>query len=408
MEFVNGQFSIQQKAVADIGKQFGTPVYVYDASVIVQQITSLKHAFSSVDLKIKYAAKALTNISILKLMKAQGVEVDVVSIEEARLALHAGYTPQEIMFTPNGVAFEEVKAAADLGMAINIDNIPTLQKFGEHFGNSKACSLRINPGIMAGGNYKISTGHLQSKFGISVQQLQEILDLVKHHNIQINGLHVHTGSEIEDVDVFLNVAQILFSAARNFQALKFLDFGGGFKVAYKKGDSVTDIAALGSKLGAAFNQFCKDYGQRLELWLEPGKYLVSEAGTLLVTASIVKETPALTFVHVNSGLNHLLRPMMYDAYHEIVNVTNPQGTQKKYTVVGYICETDTLGADRLLCEVREGDILAIRNTGAYGFSMASNYNSRLRPAEVLVIHGEAKLIRKQESFDDLLKDQIDL
>jgi diaminopimelate decarboxylase len=408
MELTNGQYSIQSIPVNDITQEFGTPVYVYDEAVIVRQIESLRKGFSSVNLRIKYAAKALTNLSILRLMKKQGVGVDVVSIEEARLAVHAGYTPEEISFTPNGVVFEEIIAAVNLGVAINIDNLPTLQKFGERYGNQKPCSLRINPGIMAGGNYKISTGHLQSKFGISIQQLSQILDIVKKFDIPVSGLHVHTGSEIGDLDVFFKVADVLFSAARNFPALKFLDFGGGFKVAYKPGDFVTNIEDLGTKLGKAFNQFCQEYGQSLELWIEPGKFLVSEAGTLLVKTSLVKETPMLTFLHVNSGLNHLLRPMMYDAHHEIVNVSNPLGPQKKYTVVGYICETDTLGADRLLNEVREGDFLAIKNAGAYGFTMASNYNSRLRPAEVLVTNKTAKLIRKQESFDDLLKNQIDL
>jgi diaminopimelate decarboxylase len=408
MELLNGSYKIQDVSVTDIAQKFGTPVYVYDATIITRQIESLRSAFRSVDFRVKYAAKALTNVNILKLMRKNGVGVDVVSIEEAHLALHAGYKPEEIMFTPNGVSFQEVTAAVELGVAINIDNLPTLQKFGERYGNSKPCSLRINPGIMAGGNYKISTGHLQSKFGISSQQLQQILDVTNRYKINISGLHVHTGSEIGDVDVFLKVAEVLFTIAKNFPSLKFLDFGGGFKVAYKEGDSITDIESLGARLGEAFNKFCSDYGRKLELWVEPGKFLVSEAGHLLVKANVIKETPALTFVHVNSGLNHLLRPMMYDAYHDIVNVSNPAGTKKKYTVVGYICETDTIGTDRNLDETREGDILAIRNAGAYGFSMSSNYNSRLRPAEILVINGKGVLIRKQESFDDLIKDQVEV
>lgn len=408
MELNNDTYTIQGVNVHEICEQFGTPLYVYDASVMARQIELLKKGFSAVDLKIKFAAKALTNITILKLMRKQGVGVDVVSIEEARLALHAGYRPEEIMFTPSGVAFEEVIQGVELGVAINIDNLPTLQKFGERYGNSKPCSLRINPGIMAGGNYKISTGHLQSKFGISIQQLQQILDVVNRLNITVNGLHIHTGSEVDDVDVFMKVADVLFSSAKKFPHLKFLDFGGGFKVAYKEGDSTTDIETLGTKLGNAFNQFCKGYGRSLELWIEPGKYLVSEAGHLLAKTSVVKETPLLTFVHLNTGLNHLVRPMMYEAYHTITNVSNPTGSKKNYTVVGYICETDTLGADRSLNEVRENDILAIRNAGAYGFSMSSNYNSRLKPAEVLVINGKAKLIRARERFEDLLKGQVDI
>lgn len=408
MKLQHGSYTIQHVKVSDIVEKFGTPVYVYDAMTITNQIESLRKAFRSVDLRVKYAAKALTNLSILKLMRKHGVGVDVVSIEEAKLALHAGYEPQEISFTPNGVAFHEIVAAVELGVAINVDNLPTLKKFGERYGSTVPCSLRINPGIMAGGNYKISTGHLQSKFGISSQQLQQILELTNQYKINISGLHVHTGSEIGDIDVFLKVADVLFSLAKKFTSLKFLDFGGGFKVAYKEGDYVTDIDSLGTKLGNAFNQFCQDYGNKLELWVEPGKFLVSEAGNLLVQANVVKETPALTFVHVNSGLNHLLRPMMYDAYHDIVNISNPDGPKKNYTVVGYICETDTIGSDRTLNEVREGDILAIRNAGAYGFSMASNYNSRLRPAEVMIVDGKCLLIRNQENFGDLIKEQVEV
>jgi diaminopimelate decarboxylase len=234
------------------------------------------------------------------------------------------------------------------------------------------------------------------------------MELAQRYHIIINGLHIHTGSEITETDVFLKMAEILFSIARDFPELKFIDFGGGFKVAYKDGDLVTNVYDLGLKLGKAFKEFYHSYGRKLELWIEPGKYVVSEAGYLLVKTNVVKSTPSITFAGVNSGLNHLLRPMMYDAYHEIVNVSNPNGPQKIYTVVGNICETDTLGADRKLTEIREGDILAIKNAGAYGYSMASQYNSRFRPAEVLILDGKAKLIRKRDTWEDLLRGQIEI
>jgi diaminopimelate decarboxylase len=402
----NGSYTIQGISVEEIAKQFGTPLYVYDASTIVKQIKTLRSAFSGADLRIKYAAKALTNVNILRVMKQQGIGVDVVSVNEARLAMHAGFTAADIMFTPSGVDFEEIKEAVELGFAINLDSLPALKKFGQTYGNSKACAIRINPGVMAGGNYKISTGHIHSKFGVSIQQLPQILELVKEYNIHINGLHVHTGSEVVDVDVFLKVADILFSTAMHFKALDFIDFGGGFKVAYKEGDKITDIAALGKAISDALNNFSKTYGKPLQAWIEPGKFLVSEAGVLLVKSTVVKETPNITFVGVNSGLNHLIRPMMYDAYHHVSNVSNPHAKTKQYNVVGYICETDTIAAERDLAEVREGDILAIHNAGAYGYSMASNYNARFKPAEVLVEDGKVRLIRKQESLEDLLRGQI--
>jgi diaminopimelate decarboxylase len=334
--------------------------------------------------------------------------VDVVSLQEAQFALNAGFTPSEIMFTPSGVDFSEITEGVSMGFAINLDNLSSLKKFGEKYGNTYPCCIRLNPSIMAGGNLKISTGHSNSKFGISVNQLQEIIDLMNEYKIQISGLHIHTGSDIKETEAFLKTGETLFNAAKHFPNLRFIDFGSGYKVAYKEGDVVTNVKELGEKLTKAFNDFCKAYGKKLEIWIEPGKYIVSEAGFLLTQANVVKPTPTVTFVGVNSGLNHLIRPMMYDAYHEIVNVSNPSGDKKLYTVVGYICETDTFGSDRHLSEVREGDIIAFRNAGAYGFSMSSNYNSRPRPAEVLVINGEAKLIREREKFEDLAKGQIEI
>lgn len=406
MELINGTYQVQGLDVLDICNEYGTPLYLYDAEKITGQIQSLKNAFSDSDLKIKYAAKALTNISILKHIRQQGCGIDVVSINEARLALKAGFAPGEVMFTPSCVDFDEIVAGVDMGVFINLDNLSMLEKFGEKYREGYPCCIRLNPHILAGGNYKISTGHGHSKFGISVFQMPQILETVHKYGININGLHIHTGSEISETEVYLKMSDILFGVARDFPSLQFIDFGSGFKVAYKQGDMVTNVYDLGLKLGKAFRGFYESYGRKLELWIEPGKYLVSEAGTLLVKTNVVKPTPSVDFVGVNSGLNHLIRPMMYDAYHEIINVSNRTGGQKVYTVVGNICETDTLGADRKINEVREGDILAIKNAGAYGYSMASTFNSRLRPAEVMVKKGKAHLVRQRDTFDDLVRGQV--
>jgi diaminopimelate decarboxylase len=406
MEFPSGSLTMQGLELTQIAEKFGTPLYVYDAEKITAQIQRLKNAFSSTNIRIKYAAKALTNISILKLVRKSGAEIEVVSLQEAAMALKAGFTPAEITFTPSGVDFAEIEEAVNSGFLINLDNLSSLKKFGERFGSSYPCGLRLNPGIMAGGNLKISTGHSSSKFGISILQMNEILEVVAKHNINVSGLHIHTGSDILDPSVFLQMADILFDTAKHFGQLTFIDFGSGFKVAYKEGDKVTNIEELGAKLSASFNDFCQRYGKKLELWIEPGKFVVSESGVLLVKVSVVKTTPTITFAGVNSGLNHLIRPMMYDAYHHIVNISNPHGPEKKYHVVGYICETDTFASDRGIAEIREGDVLALLNAGAYGFSMSSNYNSRPRPAEVLVVNGEARLIREREQLDDLMRRQI--
>jgi diaminopimelate decarboxylase len=408
MELSESIYRIQGIPVTDIAAQFDTPLYVYDGEKIAHQIKTLRTAFSETNLRIKYAAKALTNISVLKLIRKHGAGIEVVSVEEAKLAMRAGYTPQEIVFTPSGVNFDEVVQGVTMGLAINIDNLSTLQKFGARYRDTYPCGIRLNPHILAGGNYKISTGHSHSKFGISIYQLPQIRELVDRFNIPVQGLHVHTGSEITETEIFLKMAEILFGLAGDFHDLKFIDFGSGFKVSYQNDDLVTNVFDVGLKLSGTFNDFCQQYGRKLELWIEPGKFIVSESGVLLVQANIVKPTPTVTFVGVNSGLNHLIRPMMYDSYHQIVNISNPAGSLKLYTVVGYICETDTFGTDRKLNEVREGDILAIKNAGAYGFSMSSNYNSRLRPAEVLVLDGVPKLIRERETIDDLIRRQVEV
>lgn len=396
---------IQGLAIEDIAEKFGTPLYLYDGEKIFSQVKALQDAFAGVPLKIKYATKALSSLSILRLIRKAGAELDAVSIEEVKLGLFAGAPASEIMYTPSGVAFAEIQEAVGIGVMINVDSLPLLERFGQTYGNSVPVCIRLNPHILAGGNLKISVGHKESKFGISIEQLEEVLDLVRRYEITVVGLHIHTGSDILDGAVFLEGGKILFNAAMQFPDLRFLDFGGGFKVAYRPEDPATDVAEVGRIVGKAFQEFCANYGRQLELWIEPGKFLVSEAGFLVVKATVVKETPTIHFVGVDSGLNHLIRPMMYDAYHGVYNLSNPNGPVSTYTVVGYICETDTFAAQRPLNEVKEGDLLVLQNAGAYGFTMASNYNARLRPAEVLVWQGKALLIRERERFDDLVRHQ---
>jgi len=407
MQLIENEYFIQGLKVTDIVDEFDAPVFVYDADKIVSQYAALKGAFSGLNIRIKYAVKALSNPAILKLLRKEGAGLDVVSLNEGKLGLEAGYAPREILFTPNSVGFDEIREGVEMGFGVNIDNLEILRQFGETFGNSRPCSIRLNPHILAGGNSKISTGHIDSKFGISIYQLPQVLNVVNKYGMNIHGLHMHTGSDILEAEVFLKMAEILFGVARDFKDLKFIDFGSGFKVAYKQGDITTNVFDLGVKLTEAFKKFCVEYGRDLEVWFEPGKFLVSEAGVFLVKVNVVKNTPARLFAGVNSGLNHLIRPMMYDAYHDIFNVSNPGGDHHVYSVVGYICETDTFGWDRKLTEVRPGDILAIKNAGAYGISMASNYNSRTRPTEVLVYKGTAHMIRRPETFEDIKRNFVD-
>lgn len=404
----NGVYEIGGIPVSELCEQYDMPLYVYDTAIMERQYMQLKNAFSGANTRIKFACKALNNINVLKFFKNIGAGLDTVSIQEVWTGIRAGFDPKNIIYTPNCVSLEEIELAVKEGVQINIDNISILEQFGHKYGSSVPVCIRINPHVMAGGNINISTGHIDSKFGISIYQMRHLERVIKSEKIRVNGLHMHTGSDILDVDVFLRAAEILFEVTDHFPDLEFIDFGSGFKVPYKPDDYSTDVDDLGKRLTATFQDFCKTYGRSLELWFEPGKFLVSQSGTFLAKVNVIKQTTATVFVGIDSGLNHLIRPMFYNSYHHLVNVSNPEGTQRIYTVVGYICETDTFGWDRKMSEVREGDIIAFQNAGAYGFTMASNYNSRFRPAEVLVHQGKSYLIRQRETLDDLLRNQIEI
>jgi diaminopimelate decarboxylase len=392
----------------NLAEEFGTPLFVYDAEKMKSQYERLVNAFSGLKLNVHYACKALSNIAVLQHFRSLGAGLDTVSIEEVQLGLHAGFRPDQIIYTPNGVSFDEIREAVALGVKVNIDNLVMLEKFGNTFGSSYPVCVRLNPHIVAGGNHKIQVGHIDSKFGISIHQVRHLSRIVNAYGIHVNGLHMHTGSDILDVDVFLKGSELLLDAAFQFKELEYIDFGSGFKVAYKPTDVATDIEELGQKLGQQFKQFCKEYGRELELAFEPGKFLVSESGTFLCKVNVIKQTTATVFAGVNSGFNHFIRPMLYDAYHHITNISNPHGHERIYTVVGYICETDTFAWDRRITEITEGDILAFHNAGAYLYSMSSNYNSRLKPAEVLIKDGKAHLIGRRQTIDDILATQVDV
>ena len=399
---------MNNKILNTAAKRYDTPLYVYDANKIKLQYNRLKESFKTVKkLQINYAVKALSNISILRFIKNLGAGIDAVSIQEVMLSLKAGYSPKNILYTPNGVSIEEIKKVSEMGVNINIDNLNTLEQFGNLYPDIPIC-IRINPHVMAGGNNKISVGHIDSKFGISIHQMPHVIRIIENTNIKVNGIHMHTGSDILDIEVFINATEILFESAMKFKFLDFIDFGSGFKVAYSKDDHETNIEELGTKLSKRFNSFCREYGKNLTLIFEPGKFLVSEAGNFLCSVNSIKQTTSTVFAQVDSGFNHFIRPMMYGSKHSIENVTNPRGDKRFYTVVGYICETDTFASNRKISKISEGDVLSFKNAGAYCFSMSSNYNSRLRPAEVLYINNKLVQIRKRETFEDLINNQVEI
>ncbi len=393
---------------SELCAKYGGTTYVYDTAIMKRQYDRICKAFGDVDrLHISFACKALTNISVLRYFKSIGSHIDCVSIQEVQLALMADFAPKEIIFTPSGVSKQELLDVSGLGVRINIDSVAALEYLGQER-PGYPINIRIRPNVMGGGNEKISTGHDRSKFGIPLSSLDQVHAISKAYDIKIEGIHIHTGSDIYEMEVFRQGAKVVFEVAKDFPDLDFIDFGGGFKVPYKDGDKETNMEVLGPQITTMFNDFCKTYGRQLTLVFEPGKFLVSQCGYLLAPVNVVKEADAVTFIHLDTGLNHLIRPMFYDAYHHIVNVSNPTGPEKKYDVVGYICETDTFAEDRMLHEVREGDILAFYNAGAYCFSMSSNYNARLRPAEVMIWDGKDHLIRERESMADILRNQIDI
>jgi len=397
--------SIEKNILFDVSKKYGLPVYVYDKNKIISQYSKLRNAFINIDnLHINYAAKALSNINILNIMKDVGCGIDAVSIQEVELALYVGFKTDQIFYTPSGVELSEIKKALKLGVQINIDNISALKKIAENLSSVKL-GIRINPNVRAGGNSKISVGDSESKFGLNTSEIQEAKKIISENNISINGLHIHTGSDIEDINSFLKACDFVFEQAEGFKELEFLDFGSGFKVKYFENDSETDVIELGKRLGDKFLKFNAKRKNKVRMHIEPGKFLVSECGYFLTKVNYVNNRTNKNFIHVNSGLNHFVRPMFYGSKHEIENISSNSEEIKNYSVVGYICETDTFSENVKLKKTQEGDILCFKNAGAYCFSMSSNYNSRFKPPEVLVSNNEIKLIRKRENFKDLIRNQ---
>ena len=385
-----------------ICETYGSPVYVYDSEVILRQLEIFRTAFAELPHRVLYAAKALSPVEVLRLLKEEGTGLDAVSVQEIELGLRAGFTPRDILFTPSFPSETDLDLAVELGARINIDNFGALEKFSGRHGGVPCC-LRLKPAVMAKDD--TARWYEESKFGLSMQELEKAAKLVQEGALRVEGLHVHSSSVILDADVFTAAAKALFEAAERFPSLEYLDFGGGIKVPHREEDQVVNLAELADRLAPAYRNFTRSCGREVELWFEPGRFLVSEAGILLTRVTGLKKNGDELLAGVDTGFNHLLRPRLYDAWHGITNFSNPGGKPTEYRIVGQLCEPDDLAVERTLPEIREGDLLGFHNAGAYGASMASNYNSRPRPAEVLLQNGEARLIRRRETLDDLLGTQ---
>lgn len=397
---------LNSQLLHDTAEEFGTPLYIYNAESIKEQYQKLTSAFKGGNTTFFYACKALTNMNILKYVKKLGANIDCSSINEIYLAVQAGFNPEQIIFTSNGVLFDEVVEAVTIGVHVNIDNLSTLEKFGRKFGNAYPASVRLRPNIMAGGNINIATGHEHSKFGIPIENIDQIIEITKNHNILINGLHIHSGSDINDQGVYIKEVEVMMDYIHKFPDIEFIDLGGGLKVPYDLQDQETDINQLALRIKALFSKYKRADGSPYQIWFEPGKFLVSKCGYLVAKVNVIHETPAAKFVCLDTGFNHLIRPMLYGAYHRIGNLSNESDDMHVYHIVGNLCETDTFAENRMLPKVNEGDHLVFYNAGAYGFEMSMNYNARFKPAEVLIENGKARLIRRRDTLDDLLKTQI--
>ena len=400
--------SLTYAQLNEAAQTYGSPLYVYHAEKMVDQYKNLINHFSNKSVCFFYACKALTNIHVLDVFKKAGCNIDCSSINEVKLAIHVGYDPSNILYTSNSVDFEEIKEAVSLGVHVNIDSLSNVEKFGMTYGNRYPVGVRIRPDIMAGGNLKISTGHDKSKFGIPAKQIKELKALQEKYKINIATLHIHTGSEIKDVAIFLQSAVVFEQLLPDFPSVNILDFGGGFKVPYQSNEKGTDIALLGQEVNKVMADLSAKAGRNLTAWFEPGKYLVSEAGFFITKVNVLKQSGEIHFAGINSGLNHLIRPMFYDAYHHIDNLTAHTKELKQYAVVGNICETDTFAWDRPIPTITEGDFLVFYNAGAYGYEMSSNYNARYKPAQVLFENGAHRLISRPDTFEDLLALQMPL
>jgi len=387
-----------------IARKFGTPVYVYKEKVIKRQVRSLSRSIEYEPREILYAVKANSNPHILKILREEGVGIDAVSPGEITLALRTGFQPWDIFFTGNNITDEEMVFAAEKGVLLNIDSLSCLEKLGKKYPGRKVC-VRINPDVGAGHHDHCITGGPKSKFGIWYSEVKEINRIAKNYQLEIVGIHQHIGSQILEVEKFLIAMEVLLRVAPNFPNLRFIDFGGGLGVPYRPEENPLDIEELGRRMSEKFENFCRKYGRVLNLIIEPGRYLVAEAGYLLTRVNTVKRNPdGRVFVGVDSGFNHLIRPAMYGSYHPIFNISNLDGEKEKVDVVGNVCESgDKFAEGREVNRVREGDLILIGIVGAYGYSMSSDYNLRPRPAEVLVkANGSLQLIRERETIEKII------
>lgn len=408
---VNGVLHVGGLSVVEIAEAHGTPLYVTDEARLRDNYRRLKRAFKD-NVRIYYAAKANSNISILRILLEEGACIDASSPGEIFLALEAGFQGDRIMYTGTSVSREELKYAVDKGVSINVDSVSQMRNLIST-GRPEFVSVRVNPGVGSGHHVHVVTGGVASKFGLWGKGVEEAYRLALKAGVERFGVHMHIGSGIMEVEPYLQAMDRLMDTVEQLHetlgiTFELIDIGGGFGVPYKPGEEPLDIEVFAGRILEEFRRQVSERGLgEPTLCIEPGRYIVCDSTLLLTRVTSVKETPQRTFIGVDAGFNVLVRPAMYNAYHHIVAAAKLDETPAgRYDVAGPLCESgDLLGVDRSLPKVEEGDLLAVLDAGAYGYSMSSQYNARPRPAEVLVKDGKVEIIRERESLRDLLEGQ---
>lgn len=393
-------------------QQYGSPLYVYNEEIFRARCCELKNLVTYPNFSVNYSVKANGNLSLLKIAKQEGLNVDAMSPGEIIVEELAGFKSDEILFITNNVSAEEMQFAIDRNITISVDSLSQLETFGKICPGGKIC-VRFNPGVGAGHHEKVVTGGKKTKFGVEPTCIQEVKELLKQYNLKLIGINQHIGSLFMEGTKYIEGINSLLQIAKNFPDLDFIDLGGGFGIPYNKqeGQERLDLIALGKKLDEVLFHFAKEYGKNLLFKVEPGRYISAESCVLLGTVHAIKKNYGVKYVGTDLGFNVLKRPIMYDSHHDVEIYRNndlPSITKEAVTIVGNICESgDIIAKERTLPEIFEGDILGIMDAGAYGYCMASNYNNRLRPAEVLITtSGTAQLIRRRDTYEDLVKNFI--
>ncbi len=402
MEVKNNELHFDGVGAQSLADKYGTPLYVYEAETIRKRLNELQTAIHYPHLKVHYAAKTNSNLAILRLLRNEGVDVETVSEGSVMLALKAGFKPNQIIYTANGIKEEELKFLIDQKIWVNLDSLSQVETWGKLNPGSNI-GIRLNLGIGAGSHRHLKTGGSKSKFGIHMSHIRDVKSLARKYNLRITGLHQHIGTTILGARKFVKAAKALLQIADQFADVEIINFGGGFGIPYKETDAHLDLKELGTQIDKLLSHYAAAHRKEPTVVIEPGRYLLANAGTLLAMVTDVKTNPERTFVSLDTGMGHLVRPAMYGSYHKIINASRVKGKNQTVTVVGNLCESgDTLGEDRLINKPKEGDLLAILDAGAHGFVMSSFYNARLRPAEILIDGGKPRLIRRRQTLEEAL------